>query len=104
MSVRVVKTPRAKIDLAEAAEYIAADNLDAALGFLDAAERDCAFLARTPGAGANRDFLHKDLAEVRSWPIGRFKNDLIFYRPTPKGIEVLRVLHGARDIGAIFET
>jgi len=103
VSHRLLKTRRAKRDLAEAAARIAADNLNVALRFLSAAERDCAFLAKTPGAGAKRDFLRKDLAEVRSSPIGGFKNYLIFYRPTPAGIEVLRVLHGARDIGSLLD-
>lgn len=32
-----------------------------------------------------------------------FPNHLIFYRPVEDGIEVLRVVHGAQDIEAIFE-
>jgi plasmid stabilization system protein ParE len=28
---------------------------------------------------------------------------LIFYRPVERGIEVLRVLHAARDIAAVFD-
>jgi toxin ParE1/3/4 len=31
-----------------------------------------------------------------------FMNYLIFYRPIGGGIDVLRVLHGARDIDRIF--
>ena len=34
--------------------------------------------------------------------IGDFEKVLIFYRPTPQGIEILRVLHGARNIEAMF--
>ena len=56
-----------------------------------------------PRAGVHRHFRRKDLADVRSWPIGGFKNHLIFYRPAPHGIEVLRILHGARDLDAIFD-
>lgn len=36
---------------------------------------------------------------LRSSPVGNY---LIFYRPLPDGIEILRVLHGARDIAAIL--
>ena len=103
MSGRISKTPQAKLDLAEQARYIAADNLDAALRFLDAAERDFTLLSSTPFAGAKREFRRKDMANVRCWPIRGFENYLVFYRPTHLGIEVLRVLHGARDIGAVFD-
>ena len=37
---------------------------------------------------------------VRSFPLGRF---VLFYCPTAAGIEVVRVLHGARDIGQVFQ-
>lgn len=37
---------------------------------------------------------------VRALPVGSY---VIFYRPFPQGIEVLRVLHGARDIRRLFE-
>jgi toxin ParE1/3/4 len=32
-----------------------------------------------------------------------FSNYLIFYKRTKDGVEVLRVLHGARDIEAAFD-
>jgi len=31
-------------------------------------------------------------------------NDIIFYRPNDYGIDVIRILHGARDIKALMET
>jgi toxin ParE1/3/4 len=41
-----------------------------------------------------------DLATaLRSWPLDNY---LIFYKPLPDGIEVLRVLHGARDLPPFF--
>jgi toxin ParE1/3/4 len=38
-------------------------------------------------------------SELRRFPVVGF---LIFYRGASYGIEVLRVLHGARDIEAVF--
>jgi hypothetical protein len=44
--------------------------------------------------------LRPELApHLRSFPIGNY---VIFYRLTQEGIEVARVLHGARDIDALF--
>jgi toxin ParE1/3/4 len=40
-----------------------------------------------------------DLApELRSYPVGRY---VIFYRPTLFGIELIRLVHSARDLGDI---
>ena len=105
MSRKVLKTPYAVLDLAEQAEFIAADNIDAALAFLEAAERDFALLAQRPRAGVRRKIGRKELGEVRSWPIGGFENHVIFYRPiagSPGGVEILRVLYGSRDVGLIL--
>jgi toxin ParE1/3/4 len=49
-------------------------------------------LAEFPGLGRQRDELGP---AVRSFPVG---NCIIFYLPLADGVEVIRVLHGARDI------
>ena len=36
------------------------------------------------------------------WPVASFEDYLIFYRPTKRGIDVVRVLHGARDLRRIL--
>jgi toxin ParE1/3/4 len=41
---------------------------------------------------------------LRIWRIDGFPNHLIFYRPIEGGIEIVRVLHGARDIDAVLES
>ena len=44
----------------------------------------------------------KDLRpDLRSLAVGKH---VIFYRPSPNGIEVVRVLQGKRDIEATFES
>jgi toxin ParE1/3/4 len=37
------------------------------------------------------------------FPVRDFPSYLVFYRSTESGIEVLRVIHAARDIAAIFD-
>jgi len=39
----------------------------------------------------------------RVFPVRGFGKHLVFYRPVEDGIEILRVIHGARDIEALFE-
>ena len=40
------------------------------------------------------------VADLRFWPIKRYRNYLVMYRPLDDGVEIIRVLHGARDLAA----
>jgi toxin ParE1/3/4 len=55
-----------------------------------------------PGIGASYEHEHPALAGLRVFPISRFKKYLVFYRPVADGIEILRVLHGARDFHGLL--
>lgn len=102
MSGRIVLRQDAHDDIDGVSDYIARDNLDAARRFRAMVRHDLGALCEMPGMGALREFDNPRLAGVRSWPVKHFRNYLIFYRPIEIGIEVLRVLHGARDIERIF--
>ena len=54
------------------------------------------FLSQHPGLGRQRADL--GFPQVRSWRIAGFQRYLIFYRELPGGIQIWRVLHGARDL------
>jgi toxin ParE1/3/4 len=60
-------------------------------------------LAEMPEIGALREFTNPRLVNVRLWPIPNFSKYLIFYQATPDSLRILRVLHGARDIPALFD-
>ena len=49
-----------------------------------------------------QEALDPDLAAIRRFAIKGFENYLIFYLPTKEGIEVVRIIHGSRDIETIF--
>ena len=60
-------------------------------------------LAGMPGMGTRYAHDHPAQAELRYFPLtSRFKKFLVFYRPVADGIEIVRVLHGARDIAGIL--
>jgi toxin ParE1/3/4 len=101
VSRRVVVRPLAKDDLDEQALYIAQDSIAAALRFLDAAESAFDRLSHMHEVGRRREFLHPELANVRSWPIPKFEKHVIFYRTTGEVVDILRVLHAARDLERI---
>lgn len=93
----VLRTGKAHFDLVEIAFLIAEENPTAAHRWLDIIDEKCQLLARTPELGRKR----ADLApELRGLPVGNY---VIFYRPVHDGIQVVRVLHGARDIPSLFE-
>ncbi len=93
----VSRTSQAWIDLTEIALRIAEQNPDAADRWLDLIDEKAQALSRMPEMGSKR----YDLAPgLRSFAVGNY---VIFYRPASNGILIIRVLHGARDIPAIFE-
>jgi toxin ParE1/3/4 len=82
--------------------YICADNPDAADRFVEAVFDDFAFLARNPALGRKRHFRPKN---TRSWVVTKFTNYIVFYRELldGSGVEIVRVLHGARDLDSLFD-
>ena len=67
--------------------------------FLVAVEEGLRFIRDFPGAGSPRYASDAARPDLRVWRIKRFPM-LIFYRETATGIEILRILHAARDIPA----
>lgn len=88
----------AEADLTEAYLYIGADSPDAAERLLDAVANAVALLLETPQAGSPRQFRSAHAQGIRSWSPRGFPNHLIFYRVSGDDIEVVRFLHGARDL------
>ena len=99
---RIVRKPKAKRDIVDIASFIALDSAPAAERFVEAVEVTLQALARMPRMGAARTFRRPSLAGLRMWSIKGFERYLVFYRPLPDGIDVIRVVHGARDIQRLF--
>jgi len=99
---RVRQLIRARLDLVEIIAYLAEQSEDAARRFRREAQATFERLAGMPGMGTRYTPDEPTYGELRYFPVSKFRNHLVFYRPTPDGIEVVRVLHGARDIGAIL--
>jgi toxin ParE1/3/4 len=95
---KIERSSRAKADILVGACYIAeqSQNRAAAKRWIDAINEKLQLLARHPHAGEIRPDLGRD---VRAFPMGNY---IIFYRPSEQGIELLRVLHGSRDIPEVF--
>lgn len=94
---------KAEADVEEIVRYIAFDNPQAGEAFRAALQSACEMLADLPEAGSARSFGNPELKSLRLWRIPGFKKYLIFYHNTDEGVEIVRVLHSARDIPSLFE-
>jgi toxin ParE1/3/4 len=93
----VVWSPEADEDLVQLWLYLAEEASEGAADRrLREIERACATLSQWPQSGRARDEL---LPGLRSVPVSP---QVIFYRVSAAAIEIVRVLHGHRDIDAIF--
>ena len=86
----------ARRDIDDIEAFIRARNPSAARRLLRSLRETFRLLAETPGAGRAREEFGPG---VRSLPVGSY---VVFYRETPGGISILRVLHGRRDIEQVF--
>jgi toxin ParE1/3/4 len=96
--------PRARRDLDEQAVYLA-EEASPAIGyrFLLAAEGTFALLASHPEIGWRPKVKRlKGLESLRMFTISDFGKMLVLYRPTPGGVEILRVVHGSRDLRPVI--
>ena len=75
-----------------------------AIRFLERAEESFALLAGMPLMGRRYLSEQPRLRDLRTWQVNGFESYRVFYRPVEGGIEVVRVLHGVRDIAALLET
>ncbi|PIE65602.1 MAG: plasmid stabilization protein [Desulfobacterales bacterium] len=95
---RIVFSPEALEDLEEIWLYIAQDSPARADGFLDQLYALCTEkLAVFPEIGTGRDYLDE---HVSAFPCKRY---MIYYRSDTVLIEIIRILHGSRDLPAIFQ-
>ncbi len=89
---RIQRTPRADQDLEELWFFIAQDDPAAADRWIDTLEEKIRLLADNPLMGPARPDIAR---ELRYHPVG---NHLLLYRVIQGGIEIVRVVHGARDL------
>ena len=89
-------TPQAAEDLFEIWRYVAADNEEAAGRVENAILGACRFLANAPVSGR----LRRELTSrpLRFWPVRQFPNYIVVYDPAAKPLQIIRLLHGKRDL------
>jgi toxin ParE1/3/4 len=90
-------SPAAQADLDDAWHYIALESGEGrADAYLDRIYEVFDLLAHQPHAGRARPEL---LTDLRSFPAA---GHVVYYRPSDNCIDVMRVLHGSRDMHGYF--
>jgi toxin ParE1/3/4 len=93
--------PLATADIDHAAAYLFEENPAAATSFLESLKVAFDGMRAQPGAGSPRYGHLLPGVTLRMWPLGRFPY-LVFYLEHEGWLEVLRVLHQARDLPALL--
>jgi plasmid stabilization system protein ParE len=93
-------TVQAIADLFDIWSFIADDDPAAADRVEEAIFRACELLADSPLAGRIR----RDLTAlpVRFWVVQPYSNYLIVYRPENKPLQIIPILHSARDLPTVL--
>ena len=94
-------TSRALNDLSEIWDYIAEDSIGAANRVESAILAACYSLARHPLIGSKR--IEITSLPVRFWAVTRYPNFIVVYRPETNPLQIVTVLHGKRNLKALFE-
>lgn len=89
---RIFYTVQAEQDLQQIVEFIAHDNLAAAVRWLDEIEALFQLLATQPALGELMET--RRFGEVRRHTAGNY---VVYYRLADNGLQILRVLHAARN-------
>ena len=94
--------PAADTDIDEAALYIAQDSLENALRLYDAIDTTYRLIRAHPKRWPLYKIDHPRLQGIRRRAVSGFRHYLVFCRVNDQVVEVIRVLHWARDIPAIL--
>jgi len=92
----VKRTVESRRDYLQIFVFVGEQNIDAAQRLVEMFDRNLEMLSDMPGLGPRRPELGKG---VRSFPVGKY---ILLYRAIDDGIELLRGLHGARDLRRVF--
>jgi toxin ParE1/3/4 len=102
MNYEIRKKPQAERDIEECFVYIGEENLNTAVYFLVAVEDSIEEIAKNPFSGSPREYKNPQIKNLRLKLVKGFANYQIYYTVETETVEIIRVLHGARDVDDIF--
>jgi toxin ParE1/3/4 len=103
MNYRLVPSAEADNDVFDIACYLADQREGLGFRFYECVDATYQQITDNPQWKGVGPFQHPEAQNIRICPVQQFKNYLIFYRIESDRIEILRVLHGARDYMSLFD-
>jgi toxin ParE1/3/4 len=98
------KHAQAKEDMIEIYAYLLERNERAARMFLSETSKAFDLILKMPGIGRRWESTIAELKELRVITVSRrFHDYLIFYRLVADGVQIVSVLHGARDLPPLID-
>jgi toxin ParE1/3/4 len=99
------KHEQAKEDLIEIYAFLLERNERAARMFLSETRKAFDMILKIPGIGRRWESPIAELKELRVTTVSRrFHDYLIFYRPVSDGVQIVTILHGARDLPPLIDS
>ena len=102
MKRRLTKRPQFENDVLDCASFIALDNPTAAFAFMKAVDATIDDLSILPLLGRPAELNHPRLVGFRVRTVRRYRNYLILYRVSDEQVEIVTVVHGARNLDELL--
>ena len=103
MKARYVLRPKADQDLDEQAYYLSVEvSPETGHRFFLAAHQTFALLSTQPRMGRHMHLRRAGMASLRVFRISGFEKVLVLYLPLSSGVEIVRVVHGSRNLVAFL--
>ena len=102
MSLSLSILPAAENDLSEIGDYFDERNDTLSHRFYGQFWKTVQTLTASPNLGERCRFRNPATKDMRVWQVDGFSNYLIFYRLNGEQLEILRILHGARNYETMF--
>ena len=94
--------PAASDDIDEIVDYLVGESVPAAQGFVKDLQKCFDLLTENPKIGVQREYRSTALSGMRMFPLKKFSTYLVIYLPDDQTIDIVRVLHGRRNIEQLF--
>ena len=103
MKYRLVPSVEADSDVDAIAYYLSDQSEELGFRFYDCVDATYRQIVENPKWKGVGPFQQPKAQNIRICPVHKFPNHLIFYRIEADRVEILRVLHGARDYMNLFD-